>query len=116
MMSINTNQVVMNIQFNIKPGMQEAFCEALDTLIEVMSNEPTFVNAIVSEEVDNPNIINLYEIWNHTKNSWMEAEALKPYRKDYENSVNGIIEDITISWLRPTREWGSNLTNTKQRV
>jgi len=111
-MSDHTNQVVLNIQFKLKPGTKEVFKEALYTVIEVMSNEPTFVNAVVSEDVDYPNIINLYELWNHTKESWLAEEAPKPYRKVYDDKVEDLLEEKNLSWLKPVREWGSNLTNT----
>lgn len=110
-MTTNTNQVILNIRFNIKPGKKEEFRNSLYSLVEVMSKEPAFINAIISDDIDKPDDLVIYEIWQGTKDSWLQEELPKPYRKKYDESLGELLEDRIISFLTPTGEWGSNLTN-----
>jgi quinol monooxygenase YgiN len=110
-MSTHTKQIVLNIRFKTKPGKKEAFRESLFSLIQVMSSEPTFVNAIVHDDIDNPNDLIIYELWQGTKESWLAEELPKPYRKEYEEKLAELLEDRIISYLEPIGEWGSQLTN-----
>ncbi|MBL3647054.1 MULTISPECIES: hypothetical protein [Bacillus] len=55
-----------------------------------------------------------YEIWQGTKDSWLQEELPNPYRKKYEEVVGDLLEDRIISWLTPNGEWGSNLTNVSR--
>ncbi|MFS0817058.1 antibiotic biosynthesis monooxygenase [Lysinibacillus sp. 1 U-2021] len=110
-MTSNTNQVVLNIRFKVKPGKKEVFRNSLYSLVEVMSKEPTFINAIISDDIEKPDDLVIYEIWQGTKDSWLQEELPKPYRKKYEEILGDLLEDRIISYLIPNGEWGSNLTN-----
>jgi quinol monooxygenase YgiN len=108
---MSTNQVTLNIRFKIKPGMKDAFRESLFAMINNFRNEPSFVTAIVSDDLDNPDDLHIYEIWQGTRESWVEEEFPKPYRKEYEDKLTSLIDDRIISWLEPVGEWKSQLTN-----
>lgn len=110
-MSVNLNQVILNIRFKIKPGMKETFRESLFELTNNFRNEPAFVNAIVSDDIDSPDDLIIFEIWQGTRESWMQEEFTKPYRKKYEETLASLINDRIVSWLEPIGEWGSQLTN-----
>ncbi|MFP7288595.1 antibiotic biosynthesis monooxygenase [Shouchella clausii] len=108
---MSTNQVILNIRFKIKPGKKEIFRDSLFAMINNFRNEPTFVTAIVSDDIDNSNDLVIYEIWQGTRDSWIQEEFPKPYRKEYEESLTSLIDDRIVSWLEPIGEWGSQLTN-----
>jgi quinol monooxygenase YgiN len=80
-MSTNSNQIILNIRFKIKPGMKETFRDSLFAMINKFRNDPTFVHAIVSDDIDSPNDLHIYEIWQGTRESWLQEELPKPYRK-----------------------------------
>ncbi|KRF31640.1 putative quinol monooxygenase [Paenibacillus sp. Soil787] len=110
-MSTNSNQVILNIRFKIKPGKKETFRDSLFAMINNFRDEPTFVTAIVSDDIDSPNDLVIYEIWQGTRDSWVQEEFPKPYRKEYEETLTSLIDDRIVSWLEPIGEWGSQLTN-----
>ncbi|KQX44578.1 antibiotic biosynthesis monooxygenase family protein [Paenibacillus sp. Root444D2] len=110
-MSTNLNQVILNIRFKIKPGKKETFRDSLFAMINNFRNEPTFVNAIVSDDLDNPHDLVIYEIWQGTRDSWIKEELPKSYRTEYEGTLTSLIDDRIVSWLEPIGEWGSKLTN-----
>ena len=107
-MSTNKNQIILNIRFKIKPGKKEAFRESLFSMISNFKNEASFVSAIVSDDLV------IYEIWQGTKESWIQHELNKPYRAEYEGSLAKLIDDRIVSWLEPVSEWGSTLTNVRR--
>ena len=71
--------------------------------MRAMEHEPAFVSAVLSDDIDNSNEVTLFEIWKGTK----------PYRKTYENKLVNLIDERIISYLTPTNEWRTNLTNKK---
>ncbi|MGG4166376.1 antibiotic biosynthesis monooxygenase family protein [Rossellomorea vietnamensis] len=108
-----SNKIVLNIRFKIKPGQKEAFRYNLFELIEQFKEVPEFIHAIVSDDIDHPHDLHIYEVWEGTRESWIEHELPKPYRKDYEETLGSMIEDRIVSWHRPIGEWGGNVTGKK---
>lgn len=112
-MSFTNHQVVLNIRFKTKPGKKEEFRTALSSLIKEMSVEKSFISAIVSDDLDQPDDLVIYEIWQGTRDSWLQEEFTKPYRKNYEGTLGELIVDRSVSWLEPKGEWGSTLTKAQ---
>ncbi|WP_283657166.1 antibiotic biosynthesis monooxygenase [Paenibacillus sp. RC343] len=90
---------------------KEEFKELLSANMRVMEHEPAFVSAVLSDDIDNSNEVTLFEIWKGTNESWLKEELPKPYRKTYENKLVDLIDERIISYLTPTNEWRTNLTN-----
>ncbi|QDQ03204.1 antibiotic biosynthesis monooxygenase [Lysinibacillus fusiformis] len=112
-MSNNKENVILYIRFRIKSEKKEEFKVLLSANMRAMEHEPAFVSAVLSDDIDNPNEVTLFEIWKGTKESWLEEELPKPYRKTYENKLVDLIDERIISYLTPTDEWRTNLTNKK---
>ncbi len=104
---MSNSQVQLHIRFMAKPGEKEAFRAALFSLIEEMSSEKAFVSAIVSDDLDQPDDLIIYETWQGTRDSWLAEEFVKPYRKDYEEKLGALIANRSVSWLRPISKWGN---------
>ncbi|WP_235439892.1 antibiotic biosynthesis monooxygenase [Paenibacillus sp. DMB20] len=97
----------------MKSEKKEEFKELLSANMRAMEHEPAFVSAVLSDDIDNSNEVTLFEIWEGTKESWLKEELIKPYRKTYENKLVNLIDERIISYLTPTNEWRTNLTNKK---
>lgn len=109
----NKENLILYIRFKIKSGKKEEFKELLSANMRAMEHEPAFVSAVLSDDIDNSNEVTLFEIWKGTKESWLKEELPKPYRKTYENKLVDLIDERIISYLTPTNEWRTNLTNKK---
>ncbi|SDW10670.1 putative quinol monooxygenase [Paenibacillus sp. CF384] len=107
---MSNQQVQLNIRFTAKPGKKDEFRKELSSLIEEMSSEKSFISAIVSDDLDQPDVLVIYETWQGTRESWLAEEFTKPYRKNYEGTLGNLIVDRSISWLEPKAEWGSQIT------
>ncbi|WP_433615149.1 antibiotic biosynthesis monooxygenase family protein [Paenibacillus cellulositrophicus] len=108
---MSNQRVQLNIRFKVKPGKKEGFRRELYSLIEEMSSERAFISAIVSDDLDQPDDLIIYETWQGTRDRWLAEEFIKPYRKDYERTLGDFIVDRSVSWLQPKGEWGSHITN-----
>ncbi|MGG1634607.1 putative quinol monooxygenase [Paenibacillus sp. NRS-1760] len=108
---MSNQQVQLNIRFKAKPGKKEEFSKELSSLIEEMSSEKAFISAIVSDDLDQPDDLIIYETWQGTRDSWLAEELNKQYRKNYEGILGDLIVDRSVSWLQPKGEWGSHITN-----
>lgn len=111
--SNNKENVILYIRFKIKCEKKEEFKELLSANMRAMEHEPPFVSAVLSDDIDNSNEVTLFEIWKGTKESWLKEELPKPYRKTYEDKLVDLVDERIISYLTPTNEWRTNLTNKK---
>ena len=102
-----TAQVVLIVRLRCKPGKKEAFRQSLSAVIDVMSQEADFVNAILHESLDYPDQLVVYETWQGTRESWLREQMPKPYRREYEQQVAELLEARTGDWLVPLAGWGS---------
>jgi quinol monooxygenase YgiN len=110
-MSDHTEQCVLIVTFDAKPGQKEAFRQHLYTLVGEMKAEPHFVNTIVHDDLDHPDRLVLYEIWKGSRDRWQRDEPQKAYRKEYEIGLSGLLAERTVQWMNPVAEWGSRLTS-----
>ncbi|SDW09950.1 putative quinol monooxygenase [Paenibacillus sp. CF384] len=104
-------QSVIIARFQLKPNSdKQAFFENLKPLFDTMSKEPTFVNGIVHENVDNPDEIVFYEIWNCSKEKWLAEEESKAYRQGPYTKAAEFLMGRELSFYTPTAEWGTEIT------
>lgn len=109
-----TEQCVIIVYFQLKSNSdKQAFLDILKPLFDTMSKEPNFVNAIVHENVDNPDEIVAYEIWNCSKETWLAEEDSKEYRQDYYAQAAEFLLRREGNFYTPTGEWGTTITSAK---
>jgi quinol monooxygenase YgiN len=113
-MNNNTAQTVIIARFKLKANTdKKAFFDNLKPLFDTMSKEPTFVNGIVHENVDNPNEIVLYEIWNCSKETWLAEEETKAYRQGPYTRAAEFLLDRELGFYSTLGEWGTTITAGK---
>lgn len=98
-------QAVIYIRFRIKPGRREEFRQALYNIIETMKHEPTWIDAIVLDDPENPDDLLLYETWAGSKEAWIAEQLDREYRVPYEKIVAELVEERIGIWLSPVAEW-----------
>jgi quinol monooxygenase YgiN len=93
--------IVLLVRFQTKPGQKARFLDRLQSLVEAMSVEDNFVDAIVHDNADRPDEVVVYETWRGTRESWMKEEFGRSYRKSYEKALSELIDNRTVDWLTP---------------
>ena len=94
------DKIVLLVRVQTKPGKKEPFLKQLNQVVETMSAEVNFVNAIVHHNLEKPNEV-VYETWTGTRESWMRDELHRAYRKPYEEALSELIDERSIDWLIP---------------
>jgi quinol monooxygenase YgiN len=95
------DRIVLVVRFRTKPGKQDLLLGHLDKLVQTMSAERHFVNAVVHRNVDRPDEIVVYETWLGTRETFLKDEFPRPYRKPYEQILPELVEDRSVDWLTP---------------
>lgn len=108
--------IVLIVRFTPKAGMYDTFKTSLFELIEAMKHEEGFINAIVHDDVEEPGVLCIYEIWRGTKESFLTVEMAREYRAPYGKIRDTMLDDIRVDWLTPIAEWGSDLTGLSKFV
>jgi quinol monooxygenase YgiN len=93
--------VVLLVKFQTKPGQKARFIGQLQSVVEAMSVEDNYLDAIVHDNVDRPEEVVVYETWRGTRESWLKEEFGRPYRKSYEKAMSELIDSRTVDWLKP---------------
>lgn len=96
-----SSQIVLLVRIALKPGRKSDFLEKLHSVVGVMEKEPSFVDSVVHENVENPDEVVVYETWTGTRESWLAEEYPRPYRRPYEDSLGDLVVDRSVSWLKP---------------
>lgn len=87
------------VRFYPKPELKDEFRQALYDLIDEMSKEPTFINSIMYQDIDNLDALLHYETWAESKESFYENQWDKPYRQEYEKPGFGTLCQTTRDYL-----------------
>ncbi|GAB7129033.1 hypothetical protein JCM19000A_35410 [Silvimonas sp. JCM 19000] len=95
------NTIVLLIRFETRPGQRDLFVERLASLVKTMSHETDFVNAVLHTNLDEPDVVVIYETWRGTRETWLQQELPRPYRLSYENELAQLVASRTVQWLVP---------------
>ena len=95
------SQIVLLVTIALKSGKKPEFLEKLHAVVGVMEKEPSFINSVVHENVENLDEVVVYETWKGTRETWLAEEYPRPYRKPYEDSLADLVVDRSVSWLQP---------------
>jgi quinol monooxygenase YgiN len=97
--------IVLLIRFTIKPGKRDAFLRGLTEVVDRMRSESSFIDAVISENVDHPHELVMYETWLGNRESWLRDEYPRPYRAQYEGVLADLVESRSVEWLTPLAIW-----------
>jgi len=97
-----TSHVSFIVRLPTRPEQREAMRSALYGVLEQMAQEPDFINTFVHEDLDAPDTLVLYETWACTKEYFIAHHLGKPYRQQYEASLEQYLSKArTIEFLKP---------------
>ena len=74
--------VAFIVSLDIKPGCEEKFLALLMPVLDAMRHEPTFINAVLHRDLENPSRFMLYETW-ASLDDVSEVQIHRDYRKAY---------------------------------
>ena len=76
-------RVVVVVTLLVKPGHEEEFLRLLTPVLDAMRHEPTFINAALHQDAEDPTRFMLYETW-ADRTDLVEVQMKRLYRSAYE--------------------------------
>ena len=74
--------VVFAIGFRVRPGREDAFLALLAPVLDAMRHEPTFIDAVLHRDPEDPTQFMLYETWADLTDV-VEVQMNRDYRREY---------------------------------
>jgi len=100
--------LVLSIKFTTTPGNKEEFKNMLVDLFHAISEEPTFISAVLHEGIQQPNDILVYETWDETVENFLTVQMTKPYRIPYEEALTKLKVTREPAVYTPFARWGAD--------
>ncbi len=107
------SRVVLIVRFTPKPDKKDAFLLSLSELVDRMRGEDSFIDAVISQDIDHPDELVMYETWLGSRESWLRDEYPRSYRAEYERVISDTVERRSVEWLMPLASWHPTLTRSR---
>jgi quinol monooxygenase YgiN len=98
-----TGDVTFVVTIALKPDVAEEFLDLLVPVLDAMRHEPSFVNAVLHQDPEDPTRFMLYETWADLDDV-VEVQMHREYRKAYWDRLPALLrEPRRIETWRPMR-------------
>ncbi len=95
----NSDTITVVPRLKFKSGGLDEIMPALNVLLDKMSKEPNFVECYLHRDLDDPDVLVIYETWATTRESFGAEEMTRPYRGDYQAAIGDSLESVDMMWL-----------------
>jgi len=100
-----TNQIVLIVRFRVKANSRTLLEEKLKEVFDLLRDEDTFLNATLHRDIEDPEQLLVYEVWQETRESFLTNQMPKPYRRAFEQAIVELKVERTAQWLLPIATW-----------
>lgn len=98
----NTTTTVI-VRFPVKPERDAEFQMAFNGLLNGLRQEPTFIEARVHQDLDDPNIVVFYETYREDRQSFLDRVPHKPWFKTFLDQLPDLLQrDRDVFWQERT--------------
>lgn len=84
--------IAVVVTLHVKPGREEEFLRLLLPVLDAMRHEPTFVNAVLHRDQDDPARFMLYETW-ADREDLASVQMRRAYRGTYEARLPDLLRE-----------------------
>jgi len=85
----NTTTVI--VRFPVKPERTEEFQTAFNGLLSGLRQEPTFIEARVHQDLDDPNVVVFYETYAEDRQSFLNRVPQQPWFRTFLNQLPDLL-------------------------
>jgi quinol monooxygenase YgiN len=103
------SRIVLLSRFDTKPGELDAFILNLGQVVDIMRKETSFIDAVISQSVDRPNELLMYETWHDDREHCLGEELPAHYRAAHERALADLVVSRQVKWFTPLTSWHSSL-------
>lgn len=84
--------LAVTVSLRVRPDRVEEFLSLLTPVLDAMRHEPTFVNAALHRDPEDPAHFMVYETW-ADRGDLVEVQMRRPYRAAYEARLPELLRD-----------------------
>ena len=104
-------QLTLAIKFTADDESREQFKQILTGLFNTISAEQNFVNATLSQDIQNPNEFLVYETWNDTIEHFIKVQMKEPYAVAFEKTLDALNIKREPAAYTPFGSFGTHAVN-----
>lgn len=98
----NTTTTVI-VRFPVKPERAREFQTAFNGLLNGLRQEPTFIEARVHQDLDDPNVVVFYETYQEDRQSFLNRVPQKPWFQEFLDKLpNLLTRERDVFWNERT--------------
>jgi quinol monooxygenase YgiN len=105
-------QLTLAIKFTATTENREQFKQTLKDLFHTISSEKNFINATISEGLQNPNEFFVYETWNDNIEDFLNTQMKRPYVVAFEKSLELMSVKREPAAYTPLAHFGTHSINS----
>ena len=80
------------VSLRVRPECEEEFLRLLAPVLDAMRHEPSFINAALHRDPEDPAHFMLYETW-ADRRDLVEVQMQRPYRAEYEARLPELLRE-----------------------
>jgi quinol monooxygenase YgiN len=84
--------LVVVVSLRVKVGREEEFLGLLAPVLDAMRHEPSFINAVLHRDPEDPTRFMLYETW-ADREDLIAVQMKRDYRREYEARLADLLEE-----------------------
>lgn len=84
--------LAVTVSLRVRPDRVEEFLRLLTPVLDAMRHEPTFVNAVLHRDPEDPAHFMIYETW-ADRRDLVEVQMRRPYRAAYEARLPELLRE-----------------------
>jgi quinol monooxygenase YgiN len=97
------NRVAVVVSLDVKPGREDDFLRLLNSVLDRMRHEPTFINAVLHRDRDDPGRFMVYETWADF-DDLVDVQIHRDYRQAFVEALPNLLrEPRSITLWQPLR-------------
>lgn len=98
----NTTTTVI-VRFPVKPERAEDFQTAFNGLLNGLRQEPTFIEARVHQDLDDPDVVVFYETYREDRQSFLNRVPQQPWFQEFLDKLpNLLTRERDVFWNERT--------------
>jgi quinol monooxygenase YgiN len=90
--AISSRNVTFVVTIALEPGCEGEFLDLLTPVLDAMRREPTFINAVLHQDPEDPGRFMLYETWADLDDV-VQVQMHRDYRKDYWDRLPQLLRE-----------------------
>ena len=84
--------VAVIVSIHVKPDCEAEFLALLTPVLDAMRDEPTFINAVLHRDAEDPTRFMLYETW-ASRDDLVQVQLKRHYRQAYEARLPELVRE-----------------------